>query len=58
MVNHDVGRLPVIERTHPGRLVGMITRSDLLSAQRRRLDEMKLAKSVKLWGPVKEEAGD
>jgi hypothetical protein len=36
----------------------MITRSDLLSAQRRRLDEMKLAKSVKLWGPVKGEAGD
>jgi H+/Cl- antiporter ClcA len=43
MVNHDVGRLPVIERAHPGRLVGMITRSDLLSAQRRRLNEMKLA---------------
>ncbi len=37
MVRHDVGRLPVISRTESGKLVGIITRSDLLSAHRRRL---------------------
>ncbi len=41
MVNHNVGRLPVISRINPGKLVGMITRSDLLSAHRRRLDQKK-----------------
>jgi CBS domain-containing protein len=37
MVRHDVGRLPVISREESGKLVGIITRSDLLSAHRRRL---------------------
>lgn len=37
MVNHDIGRLPVISRQRPDRLVGIITRSDLLRAHRRRL---------------------
>jgi CIC family chloride channel protein len=39
MVNHDIGRLPVVSRQHPGKLVGVITRSDVLRAHRRRLDE-------------------
>jgi chloride channel protein, CIC family len=39
MVNHGVGRLPVLDRENPSRVVGVITRSDLLSAHRRRLDE-------------------
>ncbi len=39
MVNHDVGRLPVMDRREPGRMVGFITRSDVLRAHRRRLDE-------------------
>ena len=39
MVNHDIGRLPVVERGQPGVLVGIITRSDLLSAHRQRLRE-------------------
>ena len=38
MVKHDIGRLPVIERS-TGRLIAMITRSDLLGAHRRRLRE-------------------
>jgi H+/Cl- antiporter ClcA/CBS domain-containing protein len=38
MVNHDVGRLPVISR-EGGQLVGIITRSDLLKAHRRRIRE-------------------
>ena len=41
MINHDIGRLPVIARGNgqPPRLVGIITRSDLLKAHRRRLRE-------------------
>jgi H+/Cl- antiporter ClcA len=40
MVNHDVGRLPVISREDPSKLVGIITRSDILRAHRRRLDDL------------------
>jgi CBS domain-containing protein len=40
MVNHNIGRLPVIDR-ETGRLTGMITRSDLLSAHRARLQGMR-----------------
>jgi H+/Cl- antiporter ClcA/CBS domain-containing protein len=39
MVNHDIGRLPVLSRGRPPKLVGVITRSDVLRAHRRRLDE-------------------
>ncbi|HHW09320.1 MAG TPA: CBS domain-containing protein [Firmicutes bacterium] len=31
----DVGRLPVVDSRHPGRLVGMITRSDIIRAYNR-----------------------
>jgi chloride channel protein, CIC family len=58
MINHDVGRLPVIDRDHPGVVVGMITRSDLLAAQRRRLDEMKLARATRLWAGTRTDGGD
>jgi CBS domain-containing protein len=39
MVNHGIGRLPVVRRDNPRELLGMITRSDLLSVYRRRVDE-------------------
>lgn len=45
MVNHDVGRLPVMSRRQPGKLVGVITRSDILKAHRRRLNESTRAPS-------------
>jgi CBS domain-containing protein len=38
MVNHDIGRLPVLER-ETRRVIGMITRSDILAAHRTRLRE-------------------
>jgi H+/Cl- antiporter ClcA/predicted transcriptional regulator len=38
MVRHDVGRLPVVSR-ETRRVVGIVTRSDLLKAHRRRLME-------------------
>ena len=39
MVRENVGRLPVVTREDPGRVIGIITRSDLLSAHARRLRE-------------------
>ncbi len=38
MTRERVGRLPVVSRKDPGRMVGMLTRSDLIAAQSRRLD--------------------
>jgi len=40
MVTFDVGRLPVVDRSDPQRVIGFITRGDLLSAHRRRLSEV------------------
>jgi H+/Cl- antiporter ClcA len=37
MVREDVGRLPVVTREHPDRMVGIVTRSDLLAAHGKRL---------------------
>jgi len=39
MLQHDVGRLPVVNRNDPRKLVGYLTRSNLLSAWTRQLDE-------------------
>ena len=39
MVRHDIGRLPVMSHDKPPKLVGFITRSDILSAFKRGLDE-------------------
>ncbi len=39
LVNHDIGRLPVVRRADAS-LVGIVTRSDLLKAYRRRMDEL------------------
>jgi H+/Cl- antiporter ClcA/CBS domain-containing protein len=39
MVRENVGRLPVVSREDPRRIVGIITRSDLLRAHERRLAE-------------------
>jgi CBS domain-containing protein len=39
MVRHDVGRLPVMSREKPAKIVGIVTRSDLLTAHRERIRE-------------------
>jgi CBS domain-containing protein len=39
MVNEGVGRLPVVSRAEPTKVIGILTRSDLLSAHARRIDE-------------------
>lgn len=38
MLNHDIGRLPVLDRESK-RLVGIVTRSDILAGYRHRLEE-------------------
>jgi H+/Cl- antiporter ClcA/CBS domain-containing protein len=43
MVREGVGRLPVVTRDEPRKVIGMLTRSDLLSAHRKRLEEADLA---------------
>lgn len=49
MVNHDIGRLPVVDRHSPGALVGIVTRSDVLAAYRRSIQEtMADAPTIKL----------
>ncbi len=39
MVNHKIGRLPVVRRDNPREVVGIVTRSDILSVFERHIDE-------------------
>ncbi|MES1185207.1 MAG: chloride channel protein, partial [Myxococcales bacterium] len=49
MVTEGVGRLPVVTHAEPGRVIGFLTRSDLVSAHSRRIDENdQLHASIKL----------
>jgi CBS domain-containing protein len=50
MVREGVGRLPVVRRVQPTRVVAIITRSDLLEAHERRLDAAtKARRGIKLY---------
>jgi predicted transcriptional regulator len=50
MLNHDVGRLPVIRRGEPGGLVGIITRGDVLGVYRQQLaDGVRHRANLRLW---------
>ena len=49
MVNHDIGRLPVIDRA-TRKVIAMVTRSDLLGAHRRRIREESHAHQTFTWG--------
>ncbi len=42
MVNHSIGRLPVVSRAQPHQLIGIVTRSNILSVFRQRLRDAKL----------------
>jgi CBS domain-containing protein len=39
LVRHEIGRLPVVSRGNSGKLIGILTRSDVLGAHRRRITE-------------------
>lgn len=49
MLNHNIGRLPVLSRAQPGQLVGIITRSDILASYRRHTDEFRLEAPTLRW---------
>jgi H+/Cl- antiporter ClcA/CBS domain-containing protein len=54
MVNHDIGRLPVISREDPTQLLGIITRSDLLAVHRQRIRETSEAKPTMTFGQIRD----
>ena len=39
MLQHDIGRLPVVSREEPGKMVGYLNRSSILSAWTRQMEE-------------------
>jgi chloride channel protein, CIC family len=51
MVIEKVGRLPVVKRGDPRRVIGIISRSDLLSAHAPRLGAERDARRVRSWIP-------
>jgi CBS domain-containing protein len=53
MVQEGVGRLPVVSRADPRKPIGMLTRSDLLAAHRRRLEETHVAEQSLSWGKLR-----
>jgi CBS domain-containing protein len=50
MVLEGVGRLPVVSRENPRKVVGIISRSDLLSAHAPRLAAATEVKRPRRWG--------
>jgi CBS domain-containing protein len=48
MVAHDVGRLPVVERGNPGRVVGYLGRANILTARLRHHED----EEVRGRGPI------
>lgn len=59
MLEHDIGRVPVVDRGNPSKLLGIITRSDVLKAHELslmcRLRREKSEKLVKLLEKIEEE---
>lgn len=50
MVREGIGRLPVVRRSEPSKVVAILTRSDLLEAHERRLDAAtKARRGIKLY---------
>lgn len=54
MVNHSIGRLPVVHREGAGLVIGIVTRSDVLSAFRRRLKDSTVQESRLKWRSTRE----
>jgi len=54
MLQEGVGRLPVVTREEPRKAIGILTRSDLIAAHRRRLEETHVAELSLNWrgGPA------
>jgi chloride channel protein, CIC family len=52
MANHHIGRLPVMSRANPPRLVGILTRSDIVNAFRRTGEQHRVAAPTIRFGEV------
>jgi CBS domain-containing protein len=50
MVNHQIGRLPVVRRGPKPQVVGMVTRSDILSVFQRHVEETERQQPTIGWG--------
>jgi chloride channel protein, CIC family len=48
MAIHNIGRLPVVDRNQPKKLIGFITRSDLLTAHRKRLTDARDSSQMRM----------
>jgi CIC family chloride channel protein len=55
MLRNNIGRLPVVDRDQPQRVVGYLGRSGIMAARLRRLDEEHVREPgwVGLWKPTK-----
>jgi CBS domain-containing protein len=49
MVNHHIGRLPVVRRSRPSEVIGVITRSDILSVFQRHVDDLQRQPPTICW---------
>jgi CBS domain-containing protein len=56
MVRHDIGRLPVVSRSDPKRIVGIVTRSDILSVYERRVRDSVLHPPMSAWRMARKQA--
>jgi predicted transcriptional regulator len=52
MVNHEIGRLPVVLRNQPSKLIGMLSRSDIMAVYQRRIENARREQpTLNVWGP-------
>ena len=56
MLKHNIGRLPVVERTSPDRIVGYLGRADVLGARRKQQHEEEHREQGPLIGARKGDA--
>lgn len=57
MANHRIGRLPVVDRSSPPRVVGMVTRSDIVGCFRRELEEHRTEAPTISFPPLRRRHG-
>ncbi|HEY2249827.1 MAG TPA: chloride channel protein [Planctomycetaceae bacterium] len=52
MVNHQIGRLPVVLRSQPSKLIGMLSRSDIMAVYQRRIESARREQpTLNVWSP-------
>ena len=49
MSENGIGRLPVVIRSNPGRVVGILTRSDIMTANKKYLDDARRSEASLQW---------